>query len=92
MEWRQEKDMPVFMYIFLNKIDDAEEARWTEKEKNEGYKTYKKLLELTEDDSSDVIKKCLRIIKETRHIVEYELWNKIVYFMTDYINGKTVWG
>ena len=59
MEWRQEKDMPVFMYIFLNKIDDAEEARWTEKEKNEGYKTYKKLLELTEDDSSDVIKKCL---------------------------------
>ena len=86
MEWRQEKDMPVFMYIFLNKIDDAEEA------KNEGYKTYKKLLELTEDDSSDVIKKCLRIIKETRHIVEYELWNKIVYFMTDYINGETVWG
>ena len=85
MEWRQEKDMPVFMYIFLNKIDDAEE-------KNEGYKTYKKLLELTEDDSSDVIKKCLRIIKETRHIVEYELWNKIVYFMTDYINGETVWG
>ena len=57
-----------------------------------GYKTYKKLLELTEDDSSDVIKKCLRIIKETRHIVEYELWNKIVYFMTDYINGETVWG
>ncbi len=92
MEWRQEKDMPVFMYIFLNKIEDAEEARWTEKEKNEGYKTYKKLLELTEDDSSDVIKKCLRIIKETRHIVEYELWNKIVYFMTDYINGETVWG
>ena len=42
MEWRQEKDMPVFMYIFLNKIEDAEEARWTEKEKNEGYKTYKK--------------------------------------------------
>ena len=31
MEWRQEKDMPVFMYIFLNKIEDAEEARWTEK-------------------------------------------------------------
>ncbi|RGZ64952.1 hypothetical protein DW979_10215 [Eubacterium sp. AM49-13BH] len=92
MEWRQEKDMPVFMYIFLNKIENAEEARWTEKEKNEGYKTYKKLLELTEDDSSDVIKKCLRIIKETRHIVEYELWNKIVYFMTDYINGETVWG
>lgn len=92
MEWRQEKDMPVFMYIFLNKIEDAEEARWTEKEKNEGYKTYKKLLELTYDDSSDVIKKCLRIIKETRHIVEYELWNKIVYFMTDYINGETVWG
>ena len=92
MEWRQEKDMPVFMYIFLNKIEDTEESRWTEKEKNEGYKTYKKLLELTEDDSSDVIKKCLRIIKETRHIVEYELWNKIVYFMTDYINGETVWG
>ena len=92
MEWRQEKDIPVFMYIFLNKIEDAEEARWTEKEKNEGYNTYKKLLELTEDDSSDVIKKCLRIIKETRHIVEYELWNKIVYFMTDYINGETVWG
>ena len=21
MEWRQEKDMPVFMYIFLNKIE-----------------------------------------------------------------------
>lgn len=92
MEWRQEKDMPVFMYIFLNKIENTEEVRWTEKEKNEGYKTYKKLLELTEDDSSDVIKKCLRIIKETRHIVEYELWNKIVYFMTDYINGETVWG
>ena len=91
MEWRQEKDMPVFMYIFLNKIEDTDEVRWTEKEKNEGYKTYKKLLELTEDDSSDVIKKCLRIIKETRHIVEYELWNKIVYFMTDYINGETVW-
>ena len=85
MEWRQEKDMPVFMYIFLNKIEDAEEVRWTEKEKNEGYNTYKKLLELTEGDSSDVI-------KETRHIVEYELWNKIVYFMTDYINGETVWG
>ena len=80
----------IYVY-FLNKIEDAEEARWTEKEKNEGYKTYKKLLELTEDDSSDVIKKCLRIIKETRHIVEYELWNKIVYFMTDYINGETVW-
>lgn len=63
MEWRQEKDMPVFMYIFLNKIEDTDEVRWTEKEKNEGYKTYKKLLELTEDDSSDVIKKCLRIIK-----------------------------
>ncbi len=92
MEWRQEKDMPVFMYIFLNKIEDTEEVRWTEKEKNEGYKTYKKLLELAEDDASDVIKKCLRIIKETRHIVEYELWNKIVYFMTDYINGETVWG
>lgn len=90
MEWRQEKDMPVFMYIFLNKIEDTEEVRWTEKEKNEGYKTYKKLLELAEDDASDVIKKCLRIIKETRHIVEYELWNKIVYFMTDYINGETV--
>ena len=89
MEWRQEKDMPVFMYIFLNKIEDTEEVRWTEKEKNEGYK---KLLELAEDDASDVIKKCLRIIKETRHIVEYELWNKIVYFMTDYINGETVWG
>lgn len=49
MEWRQEKDMPVFMYIFLNKIEDTEEVRWTEKEKNEGYKTYKKLLELTEE-------------------------------------------
>ena len=71
MEWRQEKDMPVFMYIFLNKIEDTDEVRWTEKEKNEGYKTYKKLIELTEGDSSDVIKKCLRIIKETRHIVEY---------------------
>lgn len=92
MEWRQEKDMPVFMYIFLNKIEDTDEVRWTEKEKNEGYKTYKKLLELTEGDSSDVIKKCLRIIKETRHMAEYELWNKIVYFMTDYINGETVWG
>ena len=52
--------------------------RWTEKEKSEGHKTYKKLLELADGDSSDVIKKCLRIIKETRHIVEYELWNKIV--------------
>ena len=92
MEWRQEKDMPVFMYIFLDKIEDTEEVRWTEKEKNEGYKTYKKLLELADGDSSDVIKKCLRIIKETRHIAEYELWNKIVYFMTDYINGETVWG
>lgn len=30
----------IYVY-FLNKIDDAEEARWTEKEKNEGYKTYK---------------------------------------------------
>ena len=89
MEWRQEKDMPVFMYIFLNKIEDTEEVRWTEKEKSEGHKTYKKLLELADGDSSDVIKKCLRIIKETRHIVEYELWNKIVYFMTDYINGET---
>lgn len=92
MEWKQEKDMPVFMYIFLDKIEDTEEVRWTEKEKNDGYETYKKLLELTEDDASDVIKKCLRIIKETRHIAEYELWNKIVYFMTDYINGETVWG
>ena len=35
MEWRQEKDMPVFMYIFLNKIEDTEEVRWTEKEKSE---------------------------------------------------------
>ena len=61
-------------------------------EKNEGYKTYKKLLELTEDDSSDVIKKCLRIIKETRHIVEYELGIRLYIFMTDYINGETVWG
>lgn len=60
--------------------------------KNAGYKEFKKLLELAEGNSSDVIKKCLRIIKETRHIVEYELWNKIVYFMTDYINGETVWG
>jgi hypothetical protein len=33
MEWRQEKDMPVFMYIFLNKIEDTEEVRWSEKEK-----------------------------------------------------------
>ena len=33
MEWRQEKDIPVFMYIFLNKIEDAEEVRLTEKEK-----------------------------------------------------------
>ena len=63
-----------------------------ERLKSEGHKTYKKLLELADGDSSDVIKKCLRIIKETRHIVEYELWNKIVYFMTDYINGETVWG
>lgn len=45
----------IYVY-FLNKIEDTEESRWTEKEKNEGYKTYKKLLELTEDDSSDVIK------------------------------------
>lgn len=81
----------IYVY-FLNKIEDTEEVRWTEKEKSEGHKTYKKLLELADGDSSDVIKKCLWIIKETRHIVEYELWNKIVYFMTDYINGETVWG
>lgn len=92
MEWRQEKDMPVFMYIFLNKIEDTEEVRWSEKEKNAGYKEFKKLLELAEGNSSDIIKKCLKIIKETRHIVEFELWNKIVYFMTDYINGETVCG
>lgn len=92
MEWRQEKDMPVFMYIFLNKIEDTEEVRWSEKEKNAGYKEFKKLLELAEGNSSDVIKKCIKIIKETRHIVEFELWNKIVYFMTDYINGETVCG
>ena len=92
MKWRQEKDMPVFMYIFLNKIEDTEDVIWSEKEKNAGYKEFKKLLELAGEDSSDVIKKCLKIIKETRHIVEYELWNKIVYFMTDYINGETVWG
>lgn len=92
MEWRQEKDMPVFMYIFLNKIEDTEEVRWSEKEKNAGYKEFKKLLELAEGNPSDVIKKCLKIIKETRHIVEFELWNKIVYFMTDYINGETAWG
>jgi hypothetical protein len=60
--------------------------------KNAGYKEFKKLLELAEGNSSDVIKKCLKIIKETRHIVEFELWNKIVYFMTDYINGETVCG
>ncbi len=92
MKWRQEKDMPVFMYIFLNKIEDTEDVIWSEKEKNEAYKEFKKLLELAGDDASDVIKKCLKIIKETRHVVEYELWNKIVYFMTDYINGETVWG
>ncbi len=92
MKWRQEKDMPVFMYIFLNKIEDTEDVIWSEKEKNEAYKEFKKLSELAGEDSSDVIKKCLKIIKETRHIVEYELWNKIVYFMTDYINGETVWG
>ena len=92
MEWRQEKDMPVFMYIFLNKIEDTEEVRWSEKEKNAGYKEFKKQLELAEGNSSDVIKKCIKIIKETRHIVEFELWNKIVYFMTDYINGETVCG
>ena len=92
MEWRQEKDMPVFMYIFLNKIEDTEEVRWSEKEKNAGYKEFKKLLELAEGNSSDVIKKSIKIIKETRHIVEFELWNKIVYFMTDYINGETVCG
>ena len=92
MEWRQEKDMPVFMYIFLNKIEDTEEVRWSEKEKNAGYKEFRKLLELAEGNSSDVIKKCIKIIKETRHIVEFELWNKIVYFMTDYINGETVCG
>ena len=92
MEWRQEKDMPVFMYIFLNKIEDTEEVRWSEKEKNAGYKEFKKLLEMEEGNSSDVIKKCIKIIKETRHIVEFELWNKIVYFMTDYINGETVCG
>lgn len=85
------KDMPVFMYIFLINRG-CRGSKMDRERKNEGYKTYKKLLELTEDDSSDVIKKCLRIIKETRHIVEYELWNKIVYFMTDYINGETVWG
>ena len=92
MEWRQEKDMPVFMYIFLNKIEDTDEVSWSEKEKNAGYKEFKKLLELAEGNSSDVIKKCLKIIKETRHVVEFELWNKIVYFMTDYINGETAWG
>ncbi|MDO5340002.1 MAG: hypothetical protein Q4E78_07785 [Eubacteriales bacterium] len=92
MKWRQEKDMPVFMYIFLNKIEDTEDIIWSEKEKNEAYKEFKKLLELAGDDASDVIKKCLKIIKETRHVVEYELWNKIVYFMTDYINGEIVWG
>ena len=92
MEWRQEKDMPVFMYIFLNKIEDTEDVRWSEKEKNAAYKEFKKLSELTGDNSSDVIKKCLKIIKETRHIVEYELWNKVVYFLEDYINGETAWG
>ena len=92
MKWRQEKDMPVFMYIFLNKIEDTEDVIWSEKEKNEAYKEFKKLSELAGEDSSDVIKKCLKIIIETRHIVEYELWNKIVYFMTDYINGESVWG
>lgn len=92
MEWRQEKDMPVFMYIFLNKIEDTEDVRWSEKEKNAAYSAFKKLSELTGDNSSDVIKKCLKIIKETRHVVEYELWNKVVYFLEDYINGETVWG
>lgn len=92
MKWRQEKDMPVFMYIFLNKIEDTEDVIWSEKEKDAGYKEFKKLLELAEGNSSDVIKKCLKIIKETRHVVEFELWNKIVYFMTDYINGETAWG
>ena len=92
MEWRQEKDMPVFMYIFLNKIEDTGDVKWSEKEKNAGYTEFKKLSELTKDNSSDVIKKCLKIIKETRHVVEFELWNTIVYFMEDYINGETVWG
>ena len=41
MEWRQEKDMPVFMYIFLNKIEDTEEVRWTEKEKMRGMRHIK---------------------------------------------------
>lgn len=92
MEWRQEKDMPVFMYIFLNKIEDTGDVKWSEKEKNAGYTEFKKLSELTKDNSSDVIKKCLKIIKETRHVVEFELWNTIVYFMEDYVNGETVWG
>lgn len=45
----------IYVY-FLNKIEDTEEVRWTEKEKSEGHKTYKKLLELADGDSSDVIK------------------------------------
>ena len=36
MEWRLVKDMPVFMYIFLNKLEATEEVRWTENEKSEG--------------------------------------------------------
>lgn len=35
------KDMPVFMYIFLNKIEDTEEVRWTEKEKMRGIRHIK---------------------------------------------------
>lgn len=92
MEWRQEKDMPVFMYIFLDRMENAEAVRWTEKEKNAAYKEFKKLSELAAGNSSEVINKCLKIIKETRHVVEYELWNRIVYFMADFINGEKVRG
>ena len=37
----RKKTLPVFMYIFLNKIEDTEEVRWTEKEKNEGIRHIK---------------------------------------------------
>ena len=92
MRWIKEPDLPAFMYIYLNKIEDAEAATWTEKEKNAGYKEFHRLLDLARDNTSDIVEKCIRIIKETRHIVEYELWCKIVYFMQDYIKGETVWG
>ena len=92
IRWKQEKDLPVFMYIFLDRIADEEIVEWDETDTEQAGIILEHLIIQAEEKSTHIVDKCMEIIKETKCKVEYELWHRIVLFMHDYIKGETVWG